>query len=141
MRGEGAEYPALTQASVISLNALPETLINPNFCLMSQDTPDEKHAILFRTYSLNMAPRQRPIFLDLSVRISSESQGVSAATSKRVSIHPLYGDTFDGRVFEGSRSQLESQANVIQGYTIASSLVERIRRDDSCLCSPVGTKM
>ena len=43
-RGEGAEYSALTQASVISLNALPEKLMNPNFCFMSRDIPDEKHA-------------------------------------------------------------------------------------------------
>ena len=63
-------------------------------------------------------------FLDLSVRISSESQGISAATLQRVSIHPFYGDTFDSGVFEGSRSQLESRANVTQGYIIAMSLVE-----------------
>jgi len=71
-RGDGAEYSALTQASVISLNALPETLTNPNFCFMSRD----------------------------------------ATTSQRVSTHPFYGDTFDSGVFEGSRSQLESRANV-----------------------------
>ena len=58
VRAEGAEYSALTQASVISLNALPETLTNPNFCFMSRDIPDEKQASSFRTYSLNVAPCQ-----------------------------------------------------------------------------------
>ena len=61
-RGEGAKYSALTQASVMSRNALPEMLMNPNFCFMSQDIPDEKHASLSRTYSLNVARHQRPIF-------------------------------------------------------------------------------
>ena len=46
----------------MSLNALPETLTNPNFCFMSRDIPDEKHASSFQTYSLNVAPLQRPIF-------------------------------------------------------------------------------
>jgi hypothetical protein len=47
---------------VMALNALPEILTNSNFCFMSRDIPDEKHASSFRTYSLNMAQRQRPIF-------------------------------------------------------------------------------
>ena len=62
VRGEGAEYSTLTQASVISLNALPEKLMNPNFCFMSRDIPDEKHASSVQTYSLNVAPHQHPIF-------------------------------------------------------------------------------
>jgi hypothetical protein len=52
----------LMQASVMSLNALPDTLTNPNFCFMSQDIPVEKHASSFRTYSLKVAPCQHPIF-------------------------------------------------------------------------------
>ena len=97
-RGEGAEYSTLTQASVISLNALPETMTNPIFCFMSQEIPDEKQDSLFPTYSLTWP------------------QGVSAATSQRVSIHPFYGDTFDSGVFEGSRSQRESRADLTRGY-------------------------
>jgi hypothetical protein len=42
--GKGDKYSALTHASVMSLNALPEMLTNPNFCFMSQDIPDEKHS-------------------------------------------------------------------------------------------------
>ena len=49
-------------ASVISLKALPETLTKPNLVFMSRDMPLEKQASSFRTYSLNVAPRQRPIF-------------------------------------------------------------------------------
>ena len=52
----------LMHASVISLKALPETLTKPNFVFISQDMPLEKQASSFRTYSLNVAPRQRPIF-------------------------------------------------------------------------------
>jgi hypothetical protein len=61
-RGEGDEYFALTHKSMMSLNALSETLTNPNFCFMSQDIPDVKHANSFRMYSLNVAPHQRLIF-------------------------------------------------------------------------------
>ena len=60
--GRGAEYSVLMQMSVMSLNALPATLTNPNFFCMSQDMPVEKHASSFLMYSLNLAPRQRPIF-------------------------------------------------------------------------------
>jgi hypothetical protein len=60
--GKGAKYSTLTHLFMMSLNALPETLVNPNFCFMSRDIPDEKHASSFRTYSLNVAPRHCPIF-------------------------------------------------------------------------------
>jgi hypothetical protein len=60
--GNEAEYSALMQASVMSLNALLETLTEPNFCFMSRDIPDEKHASSFRRYYLKVAPHQRPFF-------------------------------------------------------------------------------
>jgi hypothetical protein len=103
--GKGAKYSTLTYVFVMSLNALPETLTN---CFMSREIPDEKHASSFRTYSLNVSPRQRPIFLYLGVRIAGKCQGVSATTSQRVSVHPFYRYSFDSGVFEGFRSHLES---------------------------------
>lgn len=43
------------QEKELSLNAFPETLMNPNFCVMSQDMPDEKQARSCWIYSLNVS--------------------------------------------------------------------------------------
>ena len=41
-RGEGTDYSALSRASVMSLNALPETLMNPIYCFVSRDIPEAR---------------------------------------------------------------------------------------------------
>jgi hypothetical protein len=61
--GFGNVESALMQEKGFSLNAFPETLMNTNFWVMSQDMPDEKQARFCSIYSLNVAPLQhRPIF-------------------------------------------------------------------------------
>jgi hypothetical protein len=55
-------YSATTSSSVMSVNALPATLTKWNFVFICVDIPSEKHASSSRIYSLNVAPRQRPIF-------------------------------------------------------------------------------
>ena len=123
----------------MSLNVLPETLMNANFCFVSRDIPDEKHASSFRTYSLNVAPRQHPIFW---IQVSEYPARAKALAP------PLCRECVFTRsirvplivVFEGSRGQLESQADVPRGDIIVSSQV-KVCRDDICLCSPIHVKM
>jgi hypothetical protein len=66
------------QDAVMSLNALPEMLTNPNFVFMSRDIPDEKHAnLLF--FEGSTAPPSH--FLNLCVRVAGQGQGICATTA------------------------------------------------------------
>ncbi len=47
-------------------------------------------------------------FLDLGVQIAGKVQGISAATLQQVGVHLFDWDTFDGGIFKGSCSLLES---------------------------------
>jgi hypothetical protein len=47
-------------------------------------------------------------FLDLGVQIAGKGQGIRAATLQRVGVHLFDWDAFDGGIFEGSCSLLES---------------------------------
>jgi hypothetical protein len=79
-------------------------------------------------------------FLDLGVRIAGEGQGISAATLQRVGVHPFDWDAFDGGLFEGSCSLLESSADVPRGNIIELFFVE-VCQDDGFLSSPILAKM
>ena len=53
-------------------------------------------------------PVPRAHFLDLGVQIAGKGQGISAATLQQVGVYPFDWDAFDGGIFEGSHSLLES---------------------------------